>query len=416
MICLVDCNCFYVSCERVFQPFLNGKAVIVLSNNDGCVISRSDEAKKLGIKMGQPFFQIQGLCLQKSIYVFSSNYPLYADLSNRTMDVLNSLCTRNEVYSIDESFLDLRGIDNLTEHGYKIKSIINKFIGIPVSIGIGNTKVLAKFANFLAKKYTFLNGVCNLIDLEEDRINKAMKITNVSEVWGIGLKTAHKLKSLKIYTVYDLKIADAKYLKKILNVNIERIVYELNGITCINIECYKDPSQQILSSRSFKTSINDFNEILSSIYHHIENACDKLRKQNLLCKEVTVFFCSDKFKDDYLTISEKIVFPCYIDSFRNMAGYILPIVKKIFNPLVKYKKCGVLLSVLTKKSDISWDLFNQANIGEDKLLVTLEKINVKYGKGSITIATKKLGVEWKTQDKYISKHFTTNINDIIVVS
>ena len=256
MLALVDCNNFYASCERVFQPALEGKPIIVLSNNDGCAVARSNEAKALGIKMGAPYFEIKQICDKYKVNVFSSNYTLYGNMSKRVMNTLQQFAPRQEIYSIDECFLDLAGMQDLTEHGQKIRKTVKQWTGIPVGVGIAKTKVLAKFANHLAKKYPFLNGVCNLEELGESRTNKAMQIVGVEEIWGVGRKIAEKLKNMGIKTVYDLKTANPKHMGKIFSVNIERIIYELNCIQCMELEEYQEPNKQIISSRSFGLCAN----------------------------------------------------------------------------------------------------------------------------------------------------------------
>jgi DNA polymerase V len=265
MLALVDVNNFYVSCERVFKPSLNNKPIVVLSNNDGCIISRSNEAKAIpGIKMGIPYFEIRDIVKKHNIQIFSSNYTLYADLSNRTMSILKSLAIRQEVYSIDESFLDLTGIPELTLHGHKIRTTIKDWVGLPVGIGIAETKVLAKFANYLAKKYKGFNGVCNLADLGQSRVDKAMQLTSVDEIWGIGRKIGYKLKLMGVKTIFDLKKANPKHLRSMFNINIEKIISELNGIPCIALEDYEEPQQRIVSSRSFGAGVNRMSGSIST--------------------------------------------------------------------------------------------------------------------------------------------------------
>ncbi len=415
VICLVDANSFYASCETVFQPQLEGRAVIVLSNNDGCVIARSAQAKSLGIKMGIPYFEIKSLCSQRNVAVFSSNYTLYADMSNRFMNILSNFGVRQEVYSIDESFLDLSGISNLTEHGHKIKKTVKQWISLPVCVGIGQTKVLAKLANHLAKKHNFLNGVCNLKELGQDRVDNAMKITPVSEVWGIGRKIHTKLELMGIKTVYDLKIANPKQLSKIFSVNIERIIYELNGIQCLALEEYQEPNKQIISSRSFGSSVSDRDALLSSLSYHVKNASRKMRKQGLFARQMIVFAHTNRFKDDYFSNSVNVIFPVAIDSYRYMSKYLNNALDTIYKPGIHYKKSGIIITDLVTDEYETRDLFDTINMKHDSLLPTLESINSRFGKNAIKLASEKLSNAWKMQKNLISKHYTTNIADLLEV-
>ncbi len=414
MIALVDCNNFYVSCERVFQPLLEGKPVIVLSNNDGCIISRSNEAKKLGIKMGASFFEVESLCKKYNVHVFSSNYALYADMSSRVMTTLKQFGIRQEIYSIDESFIDLTGILNLGLYGKEIKNVVKKYTGIPVGVGVGQTKVLAKFANYLAKKYVFLDEVCNLNELGVDRTNKAMQITPINEIWGIGKKTTSKLNSLGIKTVYDLKICNFKYIRDLLNVNIEKIIHELNGIKCLELEEYAVLNKEIVSSRSFGTGVTCINDLLSSISNHLERGSAKLRSQNLFARKLTFFINTNRFHDDYCCNTKTILLPQALDSFRYMAKYVEDVVQDLYIPNIVYKKSGVIFSDLVSINYESVDLFDHVNISHDPILPSIELIKKKFGKSSINLAMSLLSSNWKMQENHGSKHFTTSVNDLIV--
>ena len=415
-IALVDCNNFYASCERVFNPKLEGKPVIILSNNDGCVIARSNETKAMGIKMGTPFFEIKNFCTQHNINVYSSNYTLYADMSARVMQTLSKFSARQEIYSIDESFLDLTGYPDLSTHAQLIRKTVKKYTGIPVGIGIANTKVLAKLANYLAKKYPQLNGVCNLIELGTERTNKAMQITPVDEIWDVGRKVDLQLKQMGIKTVYDLKQANPKLMSKRLSVNIERIIYELNDIQCLDIETNLEPNKQIISSRSFGTTVTTRDGLLSSLTYHTEQIGKKLRRQNLYARQMTVFAHTNRFKDNYFASSVNVVFNQATDSFRYMATALDKALDNIYKPYIHYKKAGIIISDLISNVHQTVDLFDNVNIIHDELLPTLESIKKKYGKHSIKLTSEKLSEEWRMQRNYTSAHFTTDIDDILVVS
>ena len=416
-IALVDCNNFYASCERVFNPKLEGKPILVLSNNDGCVIARSNETKAMGIKMGTPYFEIKNFCKHHNIHVYSSNYTLYADMSSRVMQTLSSFATRQEVYSIDESFLDLSGYPNLSEHAQLMRKTIKQYTGIPVGIGIGNTKVMAKFANFLAKKYPKLNGVCNLIELGPERTNKAMQLTHVDELWGVGRKLALQLKQMGIKTIYDLKIANAKILSKRFSVNLERIILELNDIQCLNIETNLEPNKQIISSRSFGKAVTTRDALLSSLSYHCEQIGKKLRRQNLYARQMTVFAHTNRFKDDYFSSAVNIVFNNQAtDSFRYMTPTINKALDQIYKPYIHYKKAGIIVSDIITHEFQTIDLFDNINITNDELLPTLESIKKKYGKNSIKLASELLSDDWKMQRNYTSANYTTDIEQILEVT
>ena len=279
-IALIDVNNFYVSCERVFNPSLKHQPIIVLSNNDGCVISRSDEAKALGIKMGEPWFKCQDLVKKYNIQGLSSNYALYADMSNRVMTILSDFSPNQEVYSIDECFLDITGFNkDLKEYGQEMRSRILKWTGLPVCVGIGATKTLAKLANHIAKKQSQFNGVCNLNVLSKDELNKLLSNIDVAEVWGVGRRLASKLKTLGINTVLDLKLADPEYLRQQFSIVMAKIVSELNGTVCIELEEIVPPRKQILSSRSFGHPVRDYNSLAESITLYMSRAAEKLRSQ-----------------------------------------------------------------------------------------------------------------------------------------
>lgn len=416
MISLVDCNNFYASCERVFQPMLENKPIIVLSNNDGCVIARSNEAKALNIKMGVPYFEIKDLCNRHNIHVCSSNYTLYGSMSRRVMSILSDFAIRQEVYSIDESFLDLSGINNLTAYAQQIRTRVHKWTGIPISIGLGHTKVLAKFANHLAKKHKFLNNICNLDDLEMIRINKAMQITDVSEVWGVGRKIAEKLKKMGITTVYDLKLANPKQMSRIFSVSLERIIHELNGIQCIALESVPEPNKQIVCSRSFGQAVNSRDALKSALIYHIEHACNKMRKQGLFARQMVIFAHTNRFKDNYISSSVNLTFSAALDSFRYVSQHLDEALSVIYKPGINYKKAGVIITELVNQDYNNVDLFDNVSIRHDELLPTLENIKRHFGKTSIKLASANLSNSWQMQQNNMSKKYTTCLDEILAVA
>ncbi|MCC2626293.1 MAG: domain protein DNA-repair protein [Burkholderiales bacterium] len=415
MIALVDCNNFYASCETIFRPELKEKPIIVLSNQDGAVISRSNASKVLGVKMGVPYYQIKEICDKYGVQIFSSNYALYNSMSKRVMSILGNFAVSQEIYSIDESFLDLNGIDNLTAYSEKMRTTVMQWTSIPISVGLGSTKVLAKFANYLAKKHKFLDNVCNLEELGETRVNKAMQITDVAEVWGVGWRVSRKLKQMNINTVYDLKIANPSHIRKIFNINMERVVQELNGIKCIDLEELKKANRHIISSRNFDHEVTSRDDLKSAFIYHIENVCGKMRKQNLFARQIIFCARTNRFKDNYFSTSIEIAIPSALDSFRYISSYIDRALDAIYKPDIKYKKCGVIVNGLITGEYVTKDLFDNTNIKHDKVLPAVEKVRMRFGKSAIKLASANLSDAWKMEQRFLSKRYTTDLNELLEV-
>ena len=310
-IALVDVNNFYVSCERAFNPKLHNRPVVVLSNNDGCAVARSNEVKALGVGMGAPWFKFKGLAKQHGIIVLSSNYALYADMSNRVMAILRQFSPDQEVYSIDESFLDLTTFKrrDLECYGQQMRHRIQKWTGLPVCVGIGSTKTLAKLANHCAKKRTVFNGVCNLNEMAVQDINQILSEIEVGEVWGVGRKLAPKLQALGINSVLDLKQANPERLRQLFSVVMEKTIRELNGTVCIEMEDIAPPKKQIVSSRSFGHPVTDYNSLAESITLYMSRAAEKLRKQNSYAGSVYVFIRTSPFKENQAFYSNGLTIP-----------------------------------------------------------------------------------------------------------
>lgn len=308
MYTLIDCNSFYASCEKLFRPDLKNKPVIVLSNNDGCVVARSPEAKALGIKMAVPYYQVKDFCAQNNVEVFSSNYALYADMSQRVMSTLESLCPTVEVYSIDEAFLYLAdypvAMQDLAVYAKQIKQIVEMYTGIPVGVGIGETKTLAKLANYAAKKYPATKGTCVLTNPRW--IRRLMQITDVGEVWGVGRRYKDRLNAMGVESVYQLAICEPEKIRQHFGVVLERTCLELNGQPCLDIETI-EPKKQIVSSRSFSTRITSQNDLVEAVCAHAARAANKLRRQNSVCSVMTVFAKNSAFnKNEKFIASEGI--------------------------------------------------------------------------------------------------------------
>ncbi|WHA55244.1 Y-family DNA polymerase [Acinetobacter pittii] len=391
---LVDVNNCYVSCERVFNPSLIDKPVIVLSNNDGCAVARSNEAKKLGIKMGVPLFQIKDIVQQNNVIVLSSNYTLYAEMSRRFHKVLGTYVTESEqeIYSIDECFLDLTNYYenfNLSSYAQDMRITILKWIGLPCCVGIGSSKTEAKIANHIAKKYPAFNSVCNLVDMDLCNKESFLSEIDVSEVWGVGRKHSKKLQGMGINSVFDLACTDPREMKKKFSIVMARTVAELQGISCIEIEHAPQPKQQIIASRSFGSRVTELEDLKEAISMYAQDACSRLRDESLLCGCMIAFVQSNPFDPNVPFYNKSISggFSEPTDCAIDLVKAATRMVGEIFKEGVKYKKCGVILTGLEPKSGHTYDLLTDFETIEkkEKLMKTLEGVHQKYGK-------KKLGV------------------------
>lgn len=391
---LVDVNNCYVSCERVFNPSLIDKPVIVLSNNDGCAVARSNEAKLLGIKMGVPLFQIKDIVQQNNVIVLSSNYTLYAEMSRRFHKVLGTYVTEleQEIYSIDECFLDLTDYYknfNLTNLAQDMRTKILKWVGLPCCVGIGSSKTEAKIANHIAKKYPAFNSVCNLVDMDLCNKEAFLAEIDVSEVWGVGRKHSKKLQGMGINSVFDLACTDPREMKKQFSVVMARTVAELQGISCIEIEHTPQTKQQIIASRSFGSRVTELEDLKEAISMYAQDACSRLRDESLLCGCIIAFVQSNPFDPNVPFYNKSIsyTFPEPTDCALDFVKASTIMLTHIFKEGVKYKKCGVILTCLEPKSGHTYDLLTDFETIEkkEKLMKTLEGVHQKYGK-------KKLGV------------------------
>lgn len=391
---LVDVNNCYVSCERVFNPSLIDKPVIVLSNNDGCAVARSNEAKKLGIKMGVPLFQIKDIVQQNNVIVLSSNYTLYAEMSRRFHKVLGTYVTESEqeIYSIDECFLDLTDYYenfNLTNLAQDMRTKILKWVGLPCCVGIGSSKTEAKIANHIAKKYPAFNSVCNLVDMDLCNKEAFLAEIDVSEVWGVGRKHSKKLQGMGINSVFDLACTDPREMKKKFSIVMARTVAELQGVSCIEIEHTPQTKQQIIASRSFGSRVTELEDLKEAISMYAQDACSRLRDESLLCGCMIAFVQSNPFDPNVPFYNKSISggFSEPTDCALDLVRAATRMVSEIFKEGIKYKKCGVILTGLEPKSGHTYDLLTDFEMIEkkEKLMKTLEGVHQKYGK-------KKLGV------------------------
>lgn len=408
---LVDCNNFYASCERVFNPSLNGKPVVVLSNNDGCVIARSNEAKALGIKMGIPAYQIKDLVSSHGVAVFSSNYTLYGDMSRRVMSMLAELSPEIEVYSIDEAFLNLHGIRDLDIIGRKMVDRVTRGTGIPVSLGAAPTKTLAKIANKFAKKYPAYNQLC-IIDSEEKRI-KALQLTEIGDVWGIGRRQAAKLQKEGIKTAYDFTRFSGSWVRKNMTVVGERTWKELQGISCIDMETAPPAKKQICTSRSFGKMLTDIETISEAIASHASTCAKKLRHQHSYATSLMVFIHTNNFREDLPQYWRNIVLhlPVPTNDTQEIVRYALSGLKSIFLNGYQYKKAGVIITEITEGAQLG--LFDHVDRDkQERLMQAIDKINGEHG-NNIKLAVQGTGRGWKLKQEQLSGHYTTNLNQII---
>ena len=413
-IALIDCNNFYVSCERIFRPDLQKTPVVVLSNNDGCVVSRSNEAKELGVKMGQPWFECRALSEKHNILALSSNYPLYADISNRVMNILRSYSPIHQVYSIDECFIDLTGISKTRETSYQIRERVIKWTGIPVCIGIGPTKTLAKLANFIAKKHPKSKGVFNYNDLSKIQQQKILNCIPVNKVWGVGHRLSTQLKESGINTVEDLKTAHIPTLRKKFSVVMEKTQRELQGVTCFNLEDITPNKKQIISSRSFGKSVSDINTLKDAVCTFVSNATEKLRSQKSHASVIHVFLKTNRFKVDQPQHmpSLAIHLPQPTNSSLTINRWSNHLLKKIFRPEYSYKKAGIILCEISDIHSQQVDWIESATSGDSKLMTTLDRLNQRFGRGTIKISAQGFYKEWKMKQERKSPSYTTDWNSI----
>jgi DNA polymerase V len=415
----VDVNNFYASCERLFRPDLRQKPIVVLSNNDGCVVARSNEAKKLGIKMGIPLFKVKDIIEKYNIIVFSSNYALYADISARVMETLESLAPEVEVYSIDEAFINLSGFSNhigLDDFGRRIKITIARNVGMPVCVGIGPTKTLAKLANYAAKNYPATGGVVDLTDPLRQR--KLMSLVQADEIWGIGPRIAKRLHKLGIHTALDFADAPPELVRKHTSVVLQRTQAELNGQSCLSLELVVPTKKQIVCSRSFGKRITDLKDLQEAICFYIARAGEKLRAEKRSTKEISIFIRTSSFSRSEPRYSNgasrALTHPT--DDTRVLIDTGMQLLNSIWRSGFKYSKAGVMLSDFYYNDAKQLDMFNA--VPDDRrsrsLMTVIDKIN-HSGKGSVFFARQGIQNCWKMQRTALSPKYTTRWKDIPLV-
>lgn len=414
MFALIDCNNFFASCERLFRPDLRSKPIIVLSSNDGCVIARSNEAKALGIPMGIPYFKIRALCKQYNIHVFSSNFTLYNDLSQRIMRVIEDTWPHVEIYSVDEAFLDLSLLDT-SYHDVlcaDLRHTILRHTGIPTSIGIGPSKTLAKLANHVAKKEL------NIPVFNVSRQREWLKQVEIGDVWGVGRKWTKRLLHHNIYTAHDLAQANTSYIKTQFNVVLQRTHLELNGISCAT-QTEQESPKSIISSRSFGYPQMEYSSLAAALSSHCATAWRKLRRAHLFAQYLGIFMYTNRFKDDdyYHSIDFKLIHPS--DDIRYITSCAKFCLEKIYQPDRQYKKIGVVLGNLVPKSYVQMDLFNPSLGQEDRseqFMKTMEKIQAKFGRHTIRLAAEGYNKTWLARNALKSPNYTTEWSELPLVN
>ncbi len=415
-IALIDCNNFYVSCERLFQPKLRGRPVVVLSNNDGCVVSRSNEAKALGIPMGVPLFEIRDEIEKHRIAVYSSNYTLYGDISSRVHEAIAHFSNEIENYSIDEAFAVLemnQYSKGLMDSGIEIRESVKQWTGIPTSIGIGPTKTLAKIAGKIAKKAS--DGVFDLTS--KTLQDKVLAETDIIDIWGINKRTAVKLQALGIYSAKDYRDMDVRLARKTLTVVGSRMVLELRGFPVIGLEMLVPLKKNICCSRSFAGEVFSKSEIVESVIHHLSTAAEKMRRHDLVTNAIEVFIHTNKFKENgYSNAATLKVSPT--DSTRELIAQAMRILDAIYKPGYGYRKSGVLLLGLQPRIAETKRLFNEENYLKDReLMAAIDQLNAKHGSRTVRFGPPiKREVKWKMNRNMLSPSYTTNIDHILSVN
>lgn len=415
---LADCNNFFVSCERLFRPDLNGKAVVVLSNNDGCAIARSNEAKALGIKMGQPFYQFSHLVSSGKITVFSSNFMLYGDISHRVHATLREAVPAIEIYSIDEAFLDLSGIpdERLDSLGHYLNRLCMRNVGIPVSVGVSHTKTLAKIASRLCKQYPKLRGACFMKRPQD--IEKVLRKFPVGDVWGIGRRYSERLQRRGVATAYDFASLPEEWVRSQMGLSGLRTWLELHSVPSISFGEDPEPKKQICVSRSFAHEITDKEELYEQLSQFVAMASEKLRKQGSVASEMNIFLLTNRFKDterEYSRNRIERLEPPTSDTFAVLktARYAFD---RIYDGHIPFKRAGVVFSGIIPENSLQMSLFEPSSAygGNDKLMSVIDSINRKEGSGSVVFASQGFGGV-KMNREHLSPQYTTKFDDILKI-
>lgn len=409
---LVDCNNFYVSCERLFKPSLEGKPVVVLSNNDGCIVARSNEAKELGVKMGIPLFKIADLVKRHKIITLSSNYALYADLSERVMNVLSTMSPHQEVYSIDECFLDFSGFTDTISHGQHIRETIKKWLGLPVCVGVGPSKTLAKLSNFIAKKRLQHNGVFDIRTLSAEEQSELMRDIAVDEIWGIGRKMTERLNNIGIRTVRDLRDADPEQMQERFSVVVKRTVLELRGMSCLSLEEISEPRKQIICSRSFGNQVHALNDLAEAVASYASRASEKLRRDGSHVAVVQVFIQTNTFSKTQPQYcrqgSYRLTSPT--DDTIAITKAAMSVLHEIYKPGYAYQKAGVVLMDLAPAQSQQLQLFASVEkvSKSQRLMQVMDAANAAMGHKTLYLAAEGHNEGCKVKSEHRTPAYTTS--------
>ncbi|HLG94580.1 MAG TPA: Y-family DNA polymerase [candidate division Zixibacteria bacterium] len=414
LFALVDCNNFYVSCERVFNPKLEGRPVVVLSNNDGCIISRSNEAKALGIKMAVPFFEVRELIKKAGVEVYSANFTLYGDISRRVINTLAQFTPEYEVYSIDEVFLNLCGFERtgFSDYAWQIVATVKKWTGIPISIGIAPAKTLAKLANKLAKKRPELGGVMDWTAVPDPE--RELFQIEVGDLWGIGKSNEKRLQKWGIFSALELRNANDQWILKRMGVIGQRIVFELRGISCLPLEMVRSARKSVLCSRSFGRAVENLDELKQALAEFISQAAETLREERLSAKRLTVFSITRPHSEQAQTHSRTLELPVATDSTPELIRAALEEAEKIFFPGGRFKKAGVAFSGLVPTDEVQTDIFDGKNRARaQKLMRALDEVNNRLGAGALRYAASGIQQAWRMKSSHRSKRFTTRWEELL---
>jgi DNA polymerase V len=420
---LVDCNNFYASCEKLFDPKLKDRPVVVLSNNDGCVVARSAEVKALGIPMGIPWFKLRDEAKRYGIVAFSSNYALYADLSNRVVEVLSMFSPNIEVYSIDESFLELSGFESKSYqvYGAEIRQRVADWLGLAVCVGIGSSKTLAKLANHAAKKnLAGADGVCDFTTISASDLDALFSSIDVGEVWGVGRKIEARLIDMGIRTVKELRDADAELMRSKFSVVVERTVRELRGVSCLELQEVVPEKQQIMSSRSFGQLVYDLETLEEAVASYVAKAAEKLRNQNSFAGVVQVYIQTNVFKPETPQYQRAVTVPIpeATSDTRVLTKWALRILRRIYRAGFGYHKAGITLMNIVPAASQQFSLFPSGSAVDsrsDVLMSVLDGINTKYGRGTMRLAAEGVDKTWQMRRGNLSNAYTTDWNGLAVV-
>ncbi len=417
MYALVDCNNFFASCERVFKPQFRNQPVVILSNNDGCVISRSDEAKALHVPMGAPEFKYRSFFKNNNIQVFSSNYPLYGDMSDRVMSILRQFSPDVEIYSIDEAFLHFDGFEScdFKQYGIDIHKRILQWTGLPTSVGIAPTKALSKIANKYARKHPKETENAFVIDTEAKRIH-LLKNTPIQDVWGIGRRLSKRLISQQIYTAYDFIMLPDLWVKKRFSITEYALKKDLEGIPTLTLEDVHS-KKSIATTRTFEGTYSDFEEVKERTATFAIQSSEKLRKQQSLCNGLIVLLRSDRHQPhlEQYRNSVHIPLPHPTNSSLTISNFAIKGLKSIFRKGIAYKRAGIILTGLVDENNYQLDFFNEPNPKHNNLMSTIDELNQKIGDYKIKIASQDLDRTWKMKQQHLSPRYTTKIEEILTV-